>query len=318
MRVARAVGAMAVLAVVLPQAASGSVARVLGAGDPSIPPSELRWDYVASPGEANDLTITVSGNSVRLHDRVAITPRDGCSAIDPQTVTCSVARGKAKLFDGNDRARALGGSTVDVNGGNGNDVLIGGTGGDYLNGSNGDDTIVGGGGDDVLTGFAGNDTIDAADGHFDSVTCGVGTDRVVLDRIDSFKACEKRRLKGHPAAALTNVLGDGRVAAEADSDSGSGPLTAAMTAKCAVVTRKCSASGQLVYNGNAIASSKHVAGEHGVDSFSFTFTREQVGSPSSTTDIAVFLPVVVRLTVKQGRRTEHSSWSLTMAVPAQV
>src|SRR5436190_19803656 len=204
MRLVLALGVVTALAAALPQAASGSVASVLGADDPSIPPSELRWDYVASPGEANDLTITVSGNSVRLQDTVTITPRNGCSAVDAHTVTCSVGRGKAKLFDGNDRARVVGGRTVDVNGGNGNDVLIGGSGGDYLNGSNGDDKITGGGGDDVLTGFAGNDTIDAGDGRFDSVTCGIGNDRVVLDRVDTFKACEKRKLRGHPAAALTN------------------------------------------------------------------------------------------------------------------
>jgi Ca2+-binding RTX toxin-like protein len=97
----------------------------------------------------------------------------------------------------------------------GNDTLIAGdSNGDQLDGGNGDDLLEGGFGDDKLVGGpgkdtvngdrksrcnefhcdylgAGNDTIEVRDGEIDSVTCGVGQDKVVADPDDVVAAdCE--------------------------------------------------------------------------------------------------------------------------------
>lgn len=46
---------------------------------------------------------------------------------------------------------------TNLNGGGGNDLVLGTAAGETLNGGNGDDCLVGGGGDDFLKGGAGND-----------------------------------------------------------------------------------------------------------------------------------------------------------------
>lgn len=80
----------------------------------------------------------------------------------------------------------------------GADRIDGGAGADVLDGGFGDDVIIGGPGRDTISGDRatgecgiyycklpfGNDTIYARDGEQDSITCGVGADRVVADPID--------------------------------------------------------------------------------------------------------------------------------------
>ena len=51
-----------------------------------------------------------------------------------------------------------------ANGGNGNDLLLGGTGDDYIYGDAGNDTLRGGTGDDYLEGGAGNDVLSGGGG----------------------------------------------------------------------------------------------------------------------------------------------------------
>ncbi len=83
--------------------------------------------------------------------------------------------------------------------------MDGGAGDDLVEGGFGDDKLTGGPGRDTVNGDrksrcneyhcdyfgAGNDTIEVRDGEVDSVTCGVGTDRVVADTIDVVAAdCE--------------------------------------------------------------------------------------------------------------------------------
>lgn len=86
-----------------------------------------------------------------------------------------------------------------------NDTIDGGAGNDTIEGGYGDDTITGGPGRDTINAEAGtgscnflvcrvgggNDTIHVRDGEQDSVTCGVGTDTVIADPIDTIAAdCE--------------------------------------------------------------------------------------------------------------------------------
>jgi Ca2+-binding RTX toxin-like protein len=63
-------------------------------------------------------------------------------------------------------------------GGNGNDVLTGGSGADQLFGGNGDDTLNGGDGNDILDGGAGDDTVVGGKGT-DTAFLGAGNDTFI-------------------------------------------------------------------------------------------------------------------------------------------
>src|SRR3954469_14282944 len=71
-----------------------------------------------------------------------------------------------------------------VAGGPGNDQIDGSAGANTLDGGDGNDTLTGLGGADTLTGGGGNDVIQARDGGADTVSCGTGDDRAVVDPAD--------------------------------------------------------------------------------------------------------------------------------------
>ncbi len=88
-----------------------------------------------------------------------------------------------------------------LNGGAGADTIYGHGGNDRLNGNGGNDTLYGGDGADALGGGNGNDTIHARDGARDTVACGPGRDRGIVDRTDTVAAdCEQ---VDRPAAAAS-------------------------------------------------------------------------------------------------------------------
>ena len=78
----------------------------------------------------------------------------------------------------------------------GNDTIRGGNNRDYIDGGWGDDHLEGGKGIDSISGLRGNDTIIASgDGEVDWVSCGLGTDVVYLDPVDSADgSCETKIL----------------------------------------------------------------------------------------------------------------------------
>jgi hypothetical protein len=106
---------------------------------------------------------------------------------------------------GGDDTIETGGGKDTVNGGPGNDDLTGGRGDDTLDGGDGDDKVDGWDGSDSVTGGAGrdillgdggtlysggNDTLFARDGEADSLDCGGGADRAVIDAGgDTVNAC---------------------------------------------------------------------------------------------------------------------------------
>jgi hypothetical protein len=100
-----------------------------------------------------------------------------------------------------------GGNDVILAGDAHGDVVAGGAGDDQLTGGYGNDAITGGPGKDIINadragrcnemhcdlpgGALGDDTIDVRDGEADSVTCGIGTDKVTADAADTIAAdCE--------------------------------------------------------------------------------------------------------------------------------
>ncbi len=72
-----------------------------------------------------------------------------------------------------------------VAGGAGVDQIDGNAGPNTLDGGDGNDTLNGLGGADTLIGGAGNDTIRSRDGVADSVSCGPGDDRAIVDPVDT-------------------------------------------------------------------------------------------------------------------------------------
>ena len=104
------------------------------------------------------------------NDRIAVAGSNGAARVTglPETVSVSGAEPAQDsltidALDGNDGVVAVGlaASAVQlaVDGGNGNDLLIGGRGDDRLSGSAGNDLLIGGPGQDVLDGGAGNNIL---------------------------------------------------------------------------------------------------------------------------------------------------------------
>lgn len=123
-------------------------------------------DVVSVNGQARDATavglparvaLTGSGPGV---DRLTVNARNGDDVVDATAV-------------------AAGATLLSLNGGDGDDVLVGGSGNDTISGGVGDDVLVGGGGTDVLDGGAGdNVVIGSAAATSRSTTAAVGADWV--------------------------------------------------------------------------------------------------------------------------------------------
>jgi hypothetical protein len=191
--------ACAITLVVLALAPAAHAATVTEATSAS---TRFTVTFAALPGEVNDLTVSMSGQSVTFSDSGApLTARAGCTATDAHTVSCpatSDAGGQVvvTLDDEDDTARVLwpdvdgrpdppdltinGGlgndtlsgagaqNLVDLEGDDGNDVVTGGDSGDVVEGGNGDDTVDGGPGDDVIDGGPGNDHLIGGPGRDDA------------------------------------------------------------------------------------------------------------------------------------------------------
>ena len=76
-------------------------------------------------------------------------------------------------------------------GGNADDTFVGNASANRFTSGGGSDTLVGGGGRDRIKAGSGDDHIDVADGEFDKVSAGDGTDDVMLDcGVDQAKEAE--------------------------------------------------------------------------------------------------------------------------------
>lgn len=209
------------------------------------PNPRLDVTFRAAPGERNDLRLLSVSEGVRILDSgAAIVPGPTCTAVDPNEVRCGPPApeglvASAYTGDGDDRAFAERGSvylgrgsdhgsgSAFLDGGPGNDRLLGagfagflegGTGEDHLSGTSADDTLTGGsgqdrliarggidridggsgadfisagGGRDTIAAGPGNDLVRASDPARDVVRCGRGDDRAVVSADDRVFGCER-------------------------------------------------------------------------------------------------------------------------------
>jgi Ca2+-binding RTX toxin-like protein len=115
--------------------------------------------YTADPGERNDVRIVRRESALAVSDSgAAIRAGAGCTGAGSQLVTCvfadPVARIRVDTGDGADRVDAAAldnGTRAIVDGGTGDDTLIGSAFEDTLTGGSGNDTIDGGGGTDTAS-----------------------------------------------------------------------------------------------------------------------------------------------------------------------
>ncbi|MFN8188202.1 MAG: calcium-binding protein [Gaiellales bacterium] len=99
---------------------------------------------------------------------------DNCGGVDPAWVPYENFRSSGWL--GGDEGNPLSGQDVEnVNGGSGNDQLVGSDAGNVLNGNAGNDALTGGGSTDTLNGGDGDDWISGGGGN-DAINGGNGTD----------------------------------------------------------------------------------------------------------------------------------------------
>ncbi len=134
--------------------------------------------------QLSDGDITVSGNLLRIpvesFSRIEIDALGGNDTLDASASPVPVI-----LNGGEGNDILLGGAYADLLSGNaGNDTLFGGRGNDTLHGNDGNDYLSGGPGADQVFGDSGNDQIFALDLAIDTIDGGTGFDRAKGDAAD--------------------------------------------------------------------------------------------------------------------------------------
>jgi hypothetical protein len=158
--------------------------------------------FTADPGESNNLTISVAAHAVSFSDvGASLSVRPPCTSLSESSARCPRSPNlNVELGDGNDRVRIRYATPVPkrdiyalLDGGPGNDTLLGGAASEELDGGPGADVIDGGGGSDSLTGGEGGDVLDGGPGADilnlhdygggagDRASCGPGRDAINLD-----------------------------------------------------------------------------------------------------------------------------------------
>jgi hypothetical protein len=143
--------------------------------------------YAAATGEVNRPQIYARTGWVSIEDTAVLTAGPGCS-LDPEIanrVTCPAPAASTldlHLGDGNDVLTGPGavfppaGVRLHVNGGSGDDQILGSRGDDVLIGGSGNDLLYGAGGRDRLIGGAGSDRLQGQG----LLEAGPGNDTLVL------------------------------------------------------------------------------------------------------------------------------------------
>jgi RTX calcium-binding nonapeptide repeat (4 copies) len=153
-----AILAGAVLCLALPTSAQASTAKI----------DDSTLVVKGASDEINNFTLSQSGSTFTIEDTtVRLNAGSGCSQAGPNRVDCPagsfdfiyVTAGDANDIVTNTTSRGGG-----LDGEEGNDQVNGGSGDDYVLGGTGTDVVNGGGGNDELLGQAGPDTMSGGDG----------------------------------------------------------------------------------------------------------------------------------------------------------
>ena len=143
-------------------------------------------EYLAAPGETNHVVITFEGVGFRISDPgVPITVGPGCAAAGADVLCGDISDSEAvsvRLGDGDDSADLSGIDVADVEGGAGNDEIVGARLFNFFLGGPGDDDLTCGGSEDNLDGGFGDDQLllgTASPGFPDQASGGPGNDTII-------------------------------------------------------------------------------------------------------------------------------------------
>lgn len=183
------------------------------------------WADNSSEKRGKRVSITLDGqaNDGRPGEQDNVMNVEHVKAFAPGTYSMSDGPDRVEVYAPSD----LGPSTVSGNGGddmllasNGAQTIDGGAGNDQIEGGFGDDTLTGGPGRDTIaadfTGSQcgilqsctlphGNDVVYARDGEPDTIDCGVGTDRAIVDPVDTVSNCETVEKAGGTTSGTTGT-----------------------------------------------------------------------------------------------------------------
>lgn len=161
------------------------------------PPVSVSMDGIANDGRLSAGEVDNVVNVEKITSSVSAT-LSGSAGDDEFRVWANVDEGNSTLLGNGGNDKLTTGDYQDtLDGGPGNDVINGGFGNDVLTGGPGQDTIFA----DATSASCGwysytckipfgNDVVNARDGEADTIDCGVGEDRAVVDAIDVVANCE--------------------------------------------------------------------------------------------------------------------------------
>nr|GID86209.1 hypothetical protein Ade03nite_51330 [Actinoplanes derwentensis] len=129
--------------------------------------------FAAAAKRVNHVTITRSGRTITVDDRVTLKPGKGCKQVkgDKTRVTCTTpgtpAGGSIRTYDKNDTIVNRSDLPLWIRAGSGTNKIIGGSRGENLFGGDGTDTIWGNGGNDYIFGGDGTNVVYGGPGDDD-------------------------------------------------------------------------------------------------------------------------------------------------------